>query len=78
MTCRDVIEFLAEYLDGGLSSGTRAEFERHLSLCESCRAYLATYRVTIRASRLTTAQKDDLLDDAPEELIEAILQSRSR
>jgi anti-sigma factor RsiW len=74
MNCREIIGFLVEYLDGELPDGTKADFERHLAVCESCVAYLATYRETIRASRLATA--DDLLDNAPEELIEAILQSR--
>lgn len=76
MNCREIIEFLLEYLDGELSSGTKADFERHLAVCESCVAYLATYRETIRVSRLASAE--DLLDEAPEELIEAILQSRPR
>ena len=76
MNCRDVIEFLAEYLDGELSAHTTAEFERHLAICVSCTAYLATYRETIRLSRYAASQRDDLLDDAPEELIEAILRSR--
>ena len=76
MNCRDIIEFLAEYLDGELSAHTSAEFERHLAICVSCTAYLATYRETIRASRYVSLRKDDLLDDAPEELIEAILRSR--
>ena len=76
MNCRDVIEFLAEYLDGELSPHTSAEFERHLAICVSCTAYLATYRETIRVSRYAAAQRDDLLDEAPEELIEAILRSR--
>jgi len=78
MNCRDIIEFLAEYLDGELSAHTNAEFERHLAVCKSCLAYLATYRETIRATRFASAQKDDLLDDAPEELIEAILHTRLR
>ena len=76
MNCRDIIEFLAEYLDGELSVTTHVEFERHLAICQSCVAYLATYRETIRVSRFVSAQKSDLLDDAPEELIEAILHSR--
>lgn len=76
MNCREIIEFLLEYVDGGLSSDTKADFERHLAVCESCVAYLATYRETIRASRLASAE--DLVDEAPEELIEAILQSRPR
>ena len=46
MTCRDVIEVLADYVDGALSLDLVAELERHLEGCEPCRAYLATYRKT--------------------------------
>jgi anti-sigma factor RsiW len=78
MMCREVIGFLADYLDGALPPEVAAEFEEHLAECDSCVAYLASYRETILAARVAVVQKDDLLDDAPEELIEAILQSRPR
>ena len=74
MNCREAIEFLADYIEGALAPRTHAEFERHLSVCASCTAYLASYRETIVIARL--AARDAVLDDAPEELIEAILRSR--
>ena len=46
MTCRDVIEVLADYLDEVLTPEVVASLERHLAGCEPCRAYLATYRRT--------------------------------
>ena len=46
MTCRDVIEVLADYVDGALPPDLVAELEQHLEGCEPCRAYLATYRRT--------------------------------
>ena len=72
LPCREVIEFLADYLDGSLPAETRVEFERHLAVCASCTAYLASYRETIRVARSV----DDVVKDAPEDLIEAILKSR--
>lgn len=73
MTCRDLIEFLAEYLEGGLSAEVRARFERHLAVCPDCRAYLGSYRQTIRVVR-ASAQVSGRCSppDLPEGLIRAI------
>jgi anti-sigma factor RsiW len=46
VTCRELIEVLDDYLDGALPPDVQAGLERHLSGCEACRAYLATYRKT--------------------------------
>ena len=46
MICREVIDVLADYVDGVMSPELAAELERHLEGCEPCRAYLATYRKT--------------------------------
>jgi anti-sigma factor RsiW len=74
MNCREFIGFLVEYLDGELLAEVRAEFEGHLGECHSCTAYLASYRQTILAARIVS--NEVLLNEAPKELIEAILQSR--
>jgi len=46
MTCHDVIDLLADYLDQVLAPELVAALEHHLAGCEPCRAYLATYRKT--------------------------------
>ena len=46
MTCHDVIDVLADYLEQALTPEIAAALERHLAGCEPCRAYLATYRRT--------------------------------
>ena len=46
MTCKDAIAVLADYLETALSPALVEELEKHLSDCEPCRAYLATYRKT--------------------------------
>src|SRR5438876_7946111 len=40
ITCRELIEFLHLYLDGELPPERVVEFERHLSVCDSCVHYL--------------------------------------
>lgn len=78
LACREIITFLADYIEGELPSETRLEFERHLGVCESCTAYLASYRETIRACRAAAKFDDDVSDKAPDDLIEAILRTRGR
>lgn len=46
MTCRELIDVLAEYLQQSLGGDVAAELELHLADCPPCRAYLATYTKT--------------------------------
>lgn len=46
MTCRELIDVLADYLEQRLAGDLVAELERHLADCAPCRAYLATYAKT--------------------------------
>jgi len=77
LTCREFIDFLASYLDGEIAPGERERFDQHLGVCPACVDYLASYRETIRLSA-ESASEDDLLDDAPEDLIRAVLAARRR
>ena len=45
-TCRDTIDLLLEYLEGGLSEEVRSKLERHLGGCTPCEEFLATYKQT--------------------------------
>jgi len=79
MTCREVAEFLADYLSGALAADIRAQFDRHLSLCPNCQAYLATYRATIELGRKAFATADvDVQTEVPDELVSAILNAVRR
>jgi len=78
ITCREVIAFLADYMSHELPEAKNKEFERHLSVCESCVAYIASYEETIRMARLTTSTPELDVDEVPSELLEAILASRDR
>lgn len=78
LPCSEIITFLAGYLDHELPATTLTEFERHLAVCASCRAYLQTYGETIRAIRGLTKYDEILPAEAPSDLIEAILNSRPK
>jgi len=73
MTCRDVIEFLNAYLSGELPPGRRTEFDRHLSICPPCVAYLKTYKDTIELAKASFGDPDDPVpEDMPPKLLTAI------
>jgi anti-sigma factor RsiW len=73
LTCEEVISFLHEYLADEISPARRREFERHLAICDSCVAYLETYRETIRASRELARREALAVAEPPAELVAAIL-----
>jgi anti-sigma factor RsiW len=75
MTCREVTEFLMDYLDGGMPEALRAAFEGHLAVCSNCRTFLAQYQATIRAAHAALAHDDQVDLAIPEDLTRAILAS---
>jgi anti-sigma factor RsiW len=77
VTCIELIAFLDAYVDDELDANTRADFDRHLLVCPSCRAYMETYKETIDLARGAAEREEDLAHDAPPELIEAVLTSKS-
>lgn len=80
MTCRELIEFLMEYTEGRLAPDVRAEFDRHLSACPSCVAYLETYQQTIALAResLGCGADEQVPGSVPRGLVNAILDARRR
>ena len=76
MTCREVAEFLCDYIAGEMPAALVADFERHLDACSNCREFLAQYRATIAAS--AAAWSDEAKIDAPPELVSAILTTLQR
>ena len=61
MTCREIIDVLADYLDAALTPAVLERLEAHLRDCAPCRAYLATYK---RATEL--AAKVNQVEMPPE------------
>lgn len=76
LTCRELIEFLDDYVESRLTAPERARFDDHLSRCAACVAYLRSYQGTLRAVALAWAG-DAPPEDVPPALIEAILASRA-
>ncbi len=49
--CEQVIGLIADYLNGELDADLHGRFERHLSQCAECLAYVNTCRETLRLAR---------------------------
>lgn len=75
LTCRDFTEFLHDYIENRLAPERERVFERHLSVCADCEAYLDAYRKSIALAR---SQRDVELGDVPDELLRAVLDAWSK
>jgi anti-sigma factor RsiW len=79
VNCRELTEFIIDYLDGDLPPEVNGLFQRHLEACPPCERYLRQYRFTVAAGRIAfTECEGELTAEVPEELIRAILDSRRR
>lgn len=52
--CRDVVDLLTEYLEGGLAPEESQRLEQHLAGCDACTEFLKSLR-TVRAAARTPA-----------------------
>jgi anti-sigma factor RsiW len=78
MTCRELIEFLDDHLEGRLNPAARFAFDEHLANCRDCLEYLASYRETIRLGRAAFSTPEERVAAMPESLVRAVLAARSR
>jgi anti-sigma factor RsiW len=77
MTCRELADFIMDYLNGDLAPEVTSAFDRHLAVCPNCVNYLATYRATVDLSRRAfDPRADEAAFQMPEELVRAILDCR--
>jgi anti-sigma factor RsiW len=67
LSCQELIELVTDYIEGTLSPEDRARFEKHVTSCSGCRAYLAQMRRTIEIVGMLEAR--DIPDDARDQLL---------
>ena len=72
VNCREVITVLIDYLNDELPPDRLAVFEEHFGECDSCRAYLRSYREAIRMARQTLAVPP-IQSTETEQVVSAIL-----
>jgi anti-sigma factor RsiW len=78
ITCRELIEFLDDYIANDMDAARRRIADEHLAVCPACVSYVDSYRKTIEMGR--TALTDPSAPapaDVPPELVRAILASRA-
>ena len=78
ITCRELVEFLDDYVAVALPPDRAHEFERHLAVCPPCVTYLASYRATIALARTLGRTDDAVPPEVPEDLVQAVLAARHR
>jgi len=76
VNCREICEFLMDYVDGELPEHVKACFDMHLSQCPPCVEYMRTYRQTIVIAKSCCCDEAAKLPEVPEPLIQAILKAR--
>lgn len=77
ITCRELIDFIADYLDERLDASQRLEFDRHLAVCPSCVNYLDAYKKTVALGKQALAPSEEPARGvAPEGLLKAIKAAR--
>lgn len=72
ISCREMLDFLDDYVDGALAEDRLAIFRDHLDGCSQCVDYLETYEKAVKLARCL-GKECDVADEAPEALVTAIL-----
>lgn len=79
LTCRDVVEFLSDYLACELDPAVRAELDAHLALCDECVAFIRSYEHAVRLGKAAFDRPDRPAEErVPRRLVEAILAANRR
>lgn len=79
MTCRELIEFLNDYLSDDLGADERRRFDAHLEECADCVAYLDGYQRTVGLAQDAFGAADaPVPPDVPQALVDAIMAARRR
>jgi anti-sigma factor RsiW len=78
MKCRELAEFLMDYVSGELPPESRSHFEFHLSKCKNCHEYLVQYEVTIKAGKMACGEMSDEMGAIPEDLVKAVMAARTK
>lgn len=77
MTCRELVEFLSDYLSEELPPPVRGAFEEHIRECEDCERYLEGFAATVELAKGCFEDPDaPLPSEVPAEIVAAVLNAR--
>lgn len=77
MTCRELTDFLSDYVADDLPDHIQREFEFHLRLCRDCKVFMVQFRETVHAGQDAFADAPGAAP-MPEGLIRAIMLAVTR
>ncbi len=64
LTCQEVVELVAEYLDGAMSAEDTARLEQHFHACTWCAVYVDQLKLTARALDQLSAATPPATDES--------------
>ena len=67
LSCKEILELVTDYAEGGLSLPDRVRFQVHLGMCRSCRRYVRQVKAT--AGALGRLPPPELPPDLEQELL---------
>ena len=67
ITCKQLVDLVADYMEEAISDESRAQFEQHLAECGYCSAYMQQMNFTVKLTKQLT---DDEIKPAPKELLD--------
>jgi len=73
--CRDLMEFVTDYLDGAMSAEEVGAIDRHLADCPGCRAALDQFRRTIELAGTLRPDEVEAVDPGVRSELLAIFRS---
>jgi len=76
LNCRELEDFLDDYIDGNLPASVRRKVYLHLLACGDCRSYISAYKRSIEMGKALCDKLDsEVPEDVPEELITFVLEN---
>lgn len=74
LSCRELDEFISDYVDGKLPFIIKVKFTLHLLICRDCKSYINAYMRSIEMGQTMYDKLDsEVPEDVPEELITFVL-----
>ena len=67
ISCKQLVDLVADYMEEALTDESRAEFEQHLAECGYCTAYIQQMNLTVK---LTKQQTEDEIKPPTTELLD--------
>ena len=72
ISCKQLVDLVADYLEESISDEARAKFEQHLAECGYCNAYVQQMHMTVKLTKQLS--ESEINKPAPNELLDIFRQ----